>query len=311
MNNLQRLHTNFISDRLLYLVVVVLFIVFRFLGVEKWENAELWISTGIQIGIAFLLVFLNQTFGMIRGRTALPAIFFLLLTGTNPLYFNDLTGSISALVIIVCLFWLLGCYQNPNSQLAAFNIALLLTLGSFYWPPLIVFFPLVWFGMFRFRSLNIKSFVAFLLGFLLVFLFLITWSIYSKDNISLFLDELFQYDALRYVQYFPFELRESIVIGFLLLLFVLSGFKIFMADISEKVKSITILSWFFIFTLVVLVFYIIQYQFVKEWGLILHIPFAFLLSHYFSSPNNRGNSWLFLFTILFFVLFFVSLTVLI
>jgi hypothetical protein len=282
---------------------IVLFITLRLIGSDNWLSGTLWIVTIIQIGIALSLLYLTQTFVIIRQRTLLPAFFYLLLAGTDPSFFYDMTGSVSALLIVFCLFFLFGTYQNPHSQSSAFNISLLLTLGSFYWFPLLFFFPLLWYGMYRFRSFNLRTFFASLMGFILIYLFIFTWSIF-KNDLQIFLDSLPRFKNLgsfRDIQLLTYNLKEWIIIGFIVFLVILSGLKIFMSGIAEKIRTMITLSYLYVFLLVTFVVSLFQSGGEKDWILILYVPLSFLIAHFFSLSYKKWVSWLFLFTIIFFL----------
>ncbi|GHT38765.1 hypothetical protein FACS189437_00370 [Bacteroidia bacterium] len=271
-------------------------------GNGDWLSIPLWGSTFLQIGIALFLLYLTQTFGIVRQKTLLPAFFYLLLAGTHPLFFYDLTGSVSAMVIALSLLFLFNSYQNSLSQGDVFNISLLLTLCSFYWFPILLFFPLFWYGMYRFRSLNFKTFFASLTGFLLIYLFIFTWSIYKGDHLAFFFRMLPDFKTVGTIQLFSFGIKEWITNGFVFLLFILSGVKIFMAGVSEKVQAMTILGYLYVFAFIVYVLYLIQNQWAQEWFLILYIPLSLLFAHYFTLSYKRWTIWLFLLTIVFFLI---------
>jgi hypothetical protein len=267
---------------------------------DNWLSVPLWSATIIQIIIAFSLLYLTQTFVIIRQRTLLPAFFYLLFTGTEPLFFQDTRGSIAALIIVFCLFFLFATYQKPESQIHAFNISLLLTSGSFIWPPLLFFFPLFWYGMYRFRSLNIRTFFAGLMGFIMIYLFIFTWSI-LKNDLNIFLNSFPGIHNLWNIHLVDFSLKEWIISGFIAVLFILSGVKIFMSGIAEKVRAMTTLGYLYVFSILIFTSFLFQSKWEKEWILILYIPVSFLIAHFFTLSYKNGTIGLFFFTIAFFI----------
>ncbi|GHS96596.1 hypothetical protein FACS189421_01930 [Bacteroidia bacterium] len=301
--DLRKIHKYFVSYRFPLILTILVFIVLRLPGNGDWLSISLWGSTLLQLVIALFLLYLTQIFGIIRQKTLLPAFFYVLLAGANPLFAYDLTGSVSALTIALCFLFLFNSYQNPLSQGNALNISLLLTLCSFYWFPILLFFPLFWYGMYQFRCLNIKTFLASLTGFLLIYLFLFTWSVYKGDP-EFFLKMLPDFKTIGTIQIFSFGLKAWIMNGLILLLFILSGIKIYMAGVSEKVQAVTTLSYLFVFTLVVYVLYLIQNQWKQEWLLILYMPISLLISHYFTLSNKLWTIRLFLLTVILFGMMF-------
>jgi len=302
---LTQIHKSFVSGRFSLFLTLLIFIGLRIYVTNDWSSGALWIVMALQVTIALFLLYLTQAFVIIRQRTFLPAFFYLLFMGTNPLFFYDIRGSVVALIVTFCLFILLQTYQEPKSQKKSLNISLLLTLGSFYWPPLLLLFPLFWFGMYRLKSLNVRVFFASLVGFFVVYLFIYTWSFYKNDT-NLFLNSLPDLDAFWTIHPYSFSLKEWVISGFLAFLFIITGLRIFMTGMAEKIRTMTILSYLYAFTFIVFVLLLVQSEWRKEWVLILFVPFSFLVAHFFTLSHRKPAICFFIFTILFFVGIFVS-----
>jgi hypothetical protein len=250
------------------------------------------------------LLNLTQRYVIIREKTFLPAFFYLLLAGVNPLYFYDLRGSVAAFLVVLCLLILFDTYQKPLSQRNALNMSLVLTLGSLYWAPLLLLFPLFWYGMYWFKSLNFKTFFASLMGLAAVCLFLFAWSIF-KDDWTVFVQMLPDWSALWDFRFPPLVTVTELVTNiFLGILFVLSVVQIFMAGVSEKIQARTFLSYLSALAAVIAILFLGQNQWEKEWSLILYVPVSLLFAHYFTLAQRLAGMWLFLFTIVFFLSMF-------
>ena len=294
--DIQKIHKGFIFNRFSLILTLLAFIAIRLMeNPDKW-SMNFWLIIVIQIGIALFLLYLTQAFVIIRQRTLLPAFFYLLFVGTNSAFFYDLRGSVSTLIIVLCLFLFLCTYQNSHAQGTAFNISFLLTLGSFYWQPLLLFFPFFWYGMFRFRSLNFRTFFASLVGFIVIYWLLFVWSIY-KDDLNIFLNQLPDFRAFYPIQTPVFTLREWISIGFSLFLYFLAIYKIFMSGISEKIRAVTTLGSLSVFTVYLFLLLFLQSSDKFEWALIIYLPLSFLFAHLFTLSTKKITSWLFFITI--------------
>jgi hypothetical protein len=302
--DIRKIHRNFVTQRFPLAVAFLLFIALRIPWLNEGNRLEFWGSMLFQAGIAVFLLYLTQTHGVIRQKTLLPAFFYLLLVGTHPLFFHDLRGSVSAFLVALCLLFLFDTYHRPQSQRQALNMAIFLTVGSFYWNPLFFFFPLFWYGMYRFRSLNLKTFFAGFIGITTVYLCVFAWSVYQSDW-TIWVQVVSGWSALLDFRLFSLTVEGWVITAFLVLLFILSGIRIFMAGISEKVQTVNLLSYLYVLTGVLFVFFLIQDQWGKEWLLILCVPLSLLLAYYFTLSSRKGEMWLFLFTIAFFLLMFV------
>lgn len=297
-----KLYKNFISSRVVLLIIFLVLIVIRLLDNQGGSIIIFWSTAAIQIGIALFLLFLNQSFIMVRQRSLLPAFFYLLFTATNPDLFYNLNASLGALIIAFCFYFLLSSYQNPNSQKAAFNISLLLTLGCFLSFPLIAFLPLFLYGMYKFRSMNWRTFFASILGILTIILFTFVWAIY-KNDLSIFLN-IFNsvFNNFLSPELFNLSTKEWIVISLLILLLFVSGINLFMHGISEKIQTIIILSYLYIFSLLTFIPVFLYATYHTHWlSAIIYIPLSIIYTHYFTVTNNKWTNILFLFTFIFFI----------
>jgi len=302
--NTRTKYNNFIKHWATLAVTLLIFIALRIPWMGKEEALELWSSMLVQIGIAIFTVYFVEKQGIIRQRTLLPALFYLILVGTNPLFFHDWRGSIYALLILLCLSLLFDTFQNPFSQRNALNISIILTLASLYWTPLLVFFPLFWLGMRWFKSLNLNTFFASLMGWAVVYLFLLAWSVYKGDW-TFFLQMLPDLSELWDFRVPPMMGMEEVATNiFLGALFFLSVINNFVVGTIEKAHAKTALAFLSLLAGVIAVFFLGQYQWRSEWLLISYIPLSVLLAHYFTLSYKRSTVALFWATVLFFLLVF-------
>jgi hypothetical protein len=299
--NIEKIQKLFLSSKLLLFTVVFAFIAVRLYPMDnQWNDLFLWGSLAIQLLIAFFLLHLNHTFNIIQIRTFLPSLFYLLLIGSNPIYYNEFKGSIATLCYVLCYYFVFSSYQNPKSQANALNISLLLVVGSLFWAPLLFVFPVIWLGFYRFQCLNARVFFANLTGFVIVYLFIFTYSLYQKDE-QLFLSLLPQLDAL-FVFYQPdFTVLEWITAGLIFAVYLVIGFFLFIYSISERLWTISILRYFYLSAFVIFIFFFMQSEYKSSWGLIINISVAFLAGHFFSRSNQRVVQWLLLLFFLFFI----------
>jgi len=127
----------------------------------------------------------NFRFVIVKGKTVLPFLLFLLLNSVNPDFFPVQPVSIAIILILFALFELFGSYQNQTAVGKSFNMMFFLCAGSLIWPYILWFIPVFWIGMYQFRMLDIRTFSASFLGIFTFFLFLAGWSIWVH-NVTVF-----------------------------------------------------------------------------------------------------------------------------
>jgi len=298
---LEKIHKKFVASRWVLISIVCVFIALRMYPISNpIDNPLPWICLVIQIWIAFFLLQLNHTFNIISGRTFLPAIFYMLIVGSDPVFYNDLEGSIVALFFVISYYFLFRSYQKPKSQIKALNISLLLTVGSLLWAPLLFLFPVFWFGFYRFRCFNLRVFFASLTGIAIVYLFLYAWSVYNNDN-DIFMAFLPNVNTLFAIHKPVLTVWEWINTGFIIAICSFIGVYLFFVTISERVWTISVLRYFFFSVMYMFLFFFLQSEYKSSWGLLVSVPIAFITGHFFSRTKKRSAFFLLFFCFLFFI----------
>jgi hypothetical protein len=298
--DIEKIHKTFVSSRLILLFVLLAFVGIRIYDSNgNWETPLFWACTLMQLGIAWLLLQLNHTFSIIRNQTLLPALFYLLLISTTPLDY-DLSGNIAALCIMVSYFFLFNSYQQPESQANALNISMILTLGSLLWMQLLFFLPVFWYGFYRFKSFNLRVFLASLIGIVVVYLFVLTISIY-QNNIDIFLALTPRIGDLIFIRLPELTLQAWVVFGFTMVIYIWTGYNLFISDLSEKIQTVSTLYYLYFSFFAMLALLFIKSESAAQWTLIAYIPVVLLISHLFTLSNKRIVKYAMLVCLVFFL----------
>lgn len=300
--NIGKVHNFFVSGRISLIFLLLVFIFLRFLNMEEKNSLECWSLIAIQIGTAFLLLYLNRTFIIIRNRTQLPAFFYLLFIGISPVYHCAWDSGIASFCVLLFFILLFTPSLQSYPQGNAFNSAVILTLGSFVWLPLLLFFLILWFGLAHLDRLNFRSFFAGLTGFAVIYLFIFAGSIYLGGNTDIFVAKLPDFRHLfdfRFVD--EFTPWEYIILGAFFFLFIIAGINIFIWNISENTKTMISLNFLYVITILIFIILFFHPQWKNEWFSILCLSLSLLVSHLFSKPFNRIITWLMLLSIAFFL----------
>ena len=299
--NLRQIHNTLISGRFTIIVFIVLVFVMRVYAQSDLKDIAFWSTLLLHFGIALALLRANYLFAVIRTRTVLPTVFFLLMTTSSPMFYSEWKGSLAVAGAMICTVFLFDSYQKPESQTNALNIGLLLTLCSFVWAPIICLFPLFWIGFYSFKSLNFKTFFASITGVVVVWLFVFVWSIYN-GGVQVFIDVFSAFGDILEIHPFTWNFREWIVFGFVLILVIISGVNIFISGISEKIRTETYLKKLFLASVSIAIALVLQSE-CHIWILLVYLPISVILSHLFTLSTRRATSW----TLIFFIFFFLGI----
>ncbi len=131
--------------------------------------------------VAVIIQRINYKYIIVRGRRALPALFFFLFVSTNLETFPLRPVSLGLIFLVGALDQLFGSWQRPEETGRSFNISVCLSLGALMWPQTVWFIPLFWYGMYRFGSLTARGLLTSVLGVLTVSGFVGAWCLWQGD----------------------------------------------------------------------------------------------------------------------------------
>ncbi len=119
--------------------------------------------------IAWTMNLLNSVFALIRTRSSLPLTVPLLLFSVHPYFLPMSAEYLATIFLLLAFFPLLGSYQKHEYKAHAFKSGVLIGVASVFQIYAILVVLLWWRGVLMMRNINIKSFISFVLGILLVF----------------------------------------------------------------------------------------------------------------------------------------------
>ncbi|MDR1718607.1 MAG: hypothetical protein LBR67_00595 [Dysgonamonadaceae bacterium] len=299
--NISKIHSVFASGCRELIVTILFIVVMRLLtGVELVDDPVFWFVLALQIGIALFLLQFSNNYLIIREKTMLPAVFYLLLTGIDSTSYLNPEATAISLCCLICLHLLFRSYQNPDSQKDALNISLLLTLCSLMWQQALFFFPLVWYGFYRLRCLNYKTFFATIIGVLTVYLFIFTWMVYIDRPMD-FLNFLPQKQDLLMLQPLLLTSREWALCFYFVIMFFVSGFSLYIINHTEKVRTSTFLHYLYFLSVVVFVLLMLQSKSKTNWAMALYVPMSLLLAYCYTLSRRKIVGWILILNFVFFL----------
>ena len=158
----------------------------------------------IMVIVSYVMQRITDIEMLIRERTRLPFMLFLLLVSTNAGLLPIKEVSIALLCLVFAVYELFYSYQSPELTGKFFNIGVLIGVAGLFMPQILWFMPLFWIGMYQFRSLDFKSFMASLIGVLIIYWFVLAWCVWKHDYFmfSALYDELtdFRFLSIEIVQ---------------------------------------------------------------------------------------------------------------
>lgn len=249
-------------------------------------------SSILVAGIALMVAHINTAHVLIRRRTMLPPAIIILLFSCHPMFMQMSPNYAAVLCMLFVINILFEVYNASEKAVGAFRVAFVLSLGSLFAPVMLVYIPLSWVTLAIMRCLNFKSFLAAILGALIIYFPAFSFYIFS-DQLDLFLKPflaILDVDTLPLFQ-FDFILWGGLVF-FLLLLSLIVGNN-YINSYKDKVKVRAYLSSLSFITIVAtLLFLFVNIN--PEVNLYVAIGVgSLLLSHFFALVERKGGAILF------------------
>jgi len=259
------------------------------------------------VGGGYLLQRANYALVLIREKTSLPFFLFILLLSSNPNFFPLKATSIAVFCMILAIYQLFTSYHEPLSMVKAFKASFIIAIGSLLWIHILWFLPLFWFGMYLFRCLSSRSFIASLLGVLTVYWFVLGWAVWQGDY------TVFTIPAASLVNFSIAHFRldswlDWCSLIFTILLTILASVNILTYEHEDSLRSRQFLSFLMLFAMWALGLFFLYEHSSEEFIHVAVVASATLIAHFFVARRNRFTFYLFLFTIVFYpFLLFVQL----
>lgn len=253
-------------------------------------------------GGAFLLHRANYVLGLIREKTLLPFLLFALYTSTNPDFFPLKATSLGVFCLILAIYLLFRSYNDETAVHNVYKMSLIIAVGSLFWVHLLWFIPLLWIGMYNFRTISPRTFAASLLGLLTVYWFVLGWCVWQSDfrPFTVSFAVLFRIDFL---SFHSSHLLEWTTILFIVVLTLVSSVNLLKYEHEDSLRSRQYLSFLVLFAVWAFTLSLLYEQASEEFLQIACIPVSILTAHFFTVKRNKYTYWLFHFTVLYCVSF--------
>ena len=213
-----------------------------------------WLSTTIGllliIGEAFLLNFIVNENEVLEKQNYLPALFYIVFMINNnamltlhPLLFGNL-------FILFALHRLVSAYRKDKAFSEAFDAGLLISIGTLFYFPFVVFLPLLGVAFVLLRPFNWREWVISFIGAFIPYIFVAIYYFWYDRLDYLFFDKVF-YSFIKETPVIDLPKTFYFMLGIGWLVIFVSIVKIILGvgiGSQRTKKSIILLVWFLFFS---------------------------------------------------------------
>lgn len=252
--------------------------------------------------ITIAVSIINVKHIIIRERTLLPAGFVLLLFSSHPIFLTMNPYFIGILFFLRAISKMFEAYQTKTSAFACAHICFTIALGSLFVSSLLWFYILFLIGFRTMRILNLKSFIASLFSFLVLYIPIFTFYLYSENLDAFFVPfSGITLDAIMEMPLMNFDITEWVFIGFGILLFISMSMDNYLNRHKDRIKTREYILFFSLLVVITFLLYILLniQSFMALY--ICFIGFAMLQGHYFGLVRNNYSLLLFILCTIFYL----------
>ncbi|MDB5030933.1 DUF6427 family protein [Mucilaginibacter sp.] len=229
----------------------------------------------------------NQ-YGLLSRPSFLPALMYIILTTLFTPFLILSPPLICNFLVIWMLYKLFSLYKTDDAKSTAYDLGMIVAIGSLIYFPFIYFFLTIWIALIIFKPFNWREWGAGIMGYITVFLFLAVFY-YLKGNINVFYTIWVplgtKFPGHVNIQYYHYLVLIPVIIIFILCIFKMR--QIFFRSYVQVRKSFQLL--FMVFLVAGLSFYV-KAEFNLSHFLLCTIPAAVFFAYYFLYANTR---WLY------------------
>lgn len=245
--------------------------------------------------IGLLANWLSKSNAIIRKRTQAVYGLYLLLVACCPLLHPLSRGFLAAGFLIFALHYLMGSFQEEFSQPKVFQSFCMLGISCLLYPKLILLYPLFLIGTISFLSLNLRSFVAALIGGLMPFWFLLAYGLVVQD-IDLIVEPFMSLATFQPLGV-GYELWQLPLFLLLLILFLVSAIHIYLTTFDDRMRTRVFLHFLILLGGFLLLFMALQPQEAINLFPLACIPISMTAAHFFALTDSKLSLAFTLFTL--------------
>ena len=251
-----------------------------------------FISLGLTLLNVFLLSQVNNRFTIIRSRTFLPTLIFLLLMSSMSETHLSNGSNLALTIVILSLFYLFRMARDRNASEQAFMGSFLISLGSIIIQPLIFIIPVCWIGFMMFQSFSLRTFLASIFGAVAPWIIYITGEAMILGKIDV--GNIFILNPVLVLNPATIPLQGAIYFGTLLAIFIVCTIGMFSLSNNDAIHTRNKLNFMLLLIISLIILAVIFRGQFSSFLPIIILIFSLLVSHPITLKQNNFYSIIFI-----------------
>jgi hypothetical protein len=248
-------------------------------------GSNIFLASLLVLGQALLINYMVNFYNLLGKPTFLPALLYVTLSALFAPFMVLSAPLICNFLVIWVLFKLLSFYKSDDAKSTAYDLGIIVAVGSLIYLPFIYLFLSIWIALIIFKPFNWREWVSGILGYLTVFFFLAVFY-YLNNRLGSFYN-IWAPLGTKFPNRINLNYLNYLVLVPVALLLVLYFFKLqqnYLKSYVQVRKSFQLL--FIIFLIAGLSFYV-KAEFNLNHFLLCAVPASVFFSYYFVNANIK------------------------
>ena len=254
-----------------------------------------WLSLGVTFVTAYLIMELNNRNALLRVRSRMMSATFLALMIACPMLHGWHVGQLCVVCLLLTYFTLFASYQLARPEGYVFHAFLFISLGSMFFPPMLVLVPVSYVSMmFQLRNFTWRSMVAGLLGVSVPYWVYAAYAIW-RNQLDTAFDYLSEWFCPQWLQFQVWNLHQWISVGVVFFFALLAFVHLFRTAYNDKIRTRMLSYVIATFEVVIAAGLIVLPQYFEEWMRLFIANSSLLIAHYYALAKGRFfDTWFYL-----------------
>ncbi|MDR3694107.1 DUF6427 family protein [Mucilaginibacter sp.] len=234
---------------------------------------------------ALLLNHLVNHFNLLGKPSFLAALMYITLSSLFTPFLVLSPPLICNFLVIWMLFKLINFYKNKDAKSTAFDLGMIIALGTLIYLPFVFLLLVIWIGLVIFKSFDWREWVAGIIGFITIFFFLAVYY-YLNNNLAHFAD-IWLPLATKFPQTIAINYYNYLVLVPVVIILVLCFIKLqqnFYKSYIQVRKSLQLLLIVFLITLLS---FCVKAAFQLPHFLLCVVPASVFFAYYFLNAKRK------------------------
>lgn len=257
-----------------------------------------WVVCGLT---TYLWVETNNTYSLLRIRSRLTPVVYLMLMGVMSFLHPLQDSSLVTCCMLVSYYLLFGTYQQPHAVIPTFHAFLFMGIGSLFFPQIIYFVPfLLWYSGLQLRSLTWHTFWGAMAGLMLPYWFWAGYCFYT-DDFAPFLghfQELTVFQPVCQTNLRDWDLLQVASVSYVAFFSLVGILHFVRTSFNDKIRTRMLLYILLTQEILIAAFLILQPVHFNILSGLLVMNSAPFISHYFALTGTRLSHILFILSLL-------------